>query len=419
MYQGDYLPGDVIDCFFTTVDTTGAPAALGGTPAISVYKDNSTTESVAGVTLTPSFDTRTGLNHVRITTASDGAFYAGGSTFALVITTGTVGGTSVVGYVVGSFSLAHRVKASAYSEGAIWIDTVGGVAGTTPHVHGTQHNPVSNIADATTLATALKLKRFRVAIGSTITLAQGYSGFAFWGRTWTLDLNGQSFTNGYVEGAIVVGASTGTAQKYHLCAFGTVTIPPCTVTDSVLTATWTFPSTGAYHLDGCYSGVADPSVPPVFDFGVTAAQANTLHLNHYSGGVEVRNVGQSGADNVQLSGRGRLVIAATCIAGDFFVRGLFNILNSGTPASLTTDANFERSVVAAAVLDQAITEPAAVFSWASATLRSIIAWMGALSRNKITQDATTETLRNDADAATIATSAVSDVGGVFTRGKWT
>jgi len=151
---------------------TGAPAALGGTPAISVYKDNSTTESVAGVTLTPSFDTRTGLNHVRITTASDGAFYAGGSTFALVITTGTVGGTSVVGYVVGSFSLAHRVKASAYSEGAIWIDTVGGVAGTTPHVHGTQHNPVSNIADATTLATALKLKRFRVAIGSTITLAQ-------------------------------------------------------------------------------------------------------------------------------------------------------------------------------------------------------------------------------------------------------
>lgn len=42
----------------------------------------------------------------------------------------------------------------------------------------------------------------------------------------------------------------------------------------------------------------------------------------------------------------------------------------------------------------------------------------ALARNKITQTATTATLRNDADSATIATSTVSDASGTATRGEW-
>jgi len=107
-YIGDFATGVTLDHKFTTVTTTGAPTQLAGTPAISVYKDNSTTQSTSGVTLTVDFDTVTGLNNVRIDTSSDGTFYSAGSNFQIVITTGTVGGTSVVGYVVGSFSLANR-----------------------------------------------------------------------------------------------------------------------------------------------------------------------------------------------------------------------------------------------------------------------------------------------------------------------
>jgi hypothetical protein len=108
---GDRLPGQIIDFKFTTVDGTGLPTTLAGSPVVSVYKNNSTTQSTSGVTLTVDFDSITGLNHVRIDTSADATFYAAGNDFQAVITTGTVGGISVVGYELKDFSLAYRTVA--------------------------------------------------------------------------------------------------------------------------------------------------------------------------------------------------------------------------------------------------------------------------------------------------------------------
>lgn len=74
--------------------------------------------------------------------------------------------------------------------------------------------------------------------------------------------------------------------------------------------------------------------------------------------------------------------------------------------------------IADAVLDEALSEPSATFTWAGATLRTVVSWIGALSRNKVTQTATTQALRNDADAGNVSTSTVSDDGTTFTRGEW-
>jgi hypothetical protein len=105
-HLGDFDTSTVIYGKFTTYQpSTGAAFTLGGTPALSVYKDNSTTQSTSGVTLTASFDSVTGLNHFAIDTSADGTFYAAGSFFDIVITTGTVDSVSVVGAVVGSFTL--------------------------------------------------------------------------------------------------------------------------------------------------------------------------------------------------------------------------------------------------------------------------------------------------------------------------
>jgi hypothetical protein len=106
-YVGDVRLGDTFDVKFTTVTTTGAPTTLAGTPVISAYPGNSTTELTAGITLTVDFDARTGLNNVRVV-ATGGNGYATATDYQLVITTGTVGGTSVVGYVVGEFSIEKR-----------------------------------------------------------------------------------------------------------------------------------------------------------------------------------------------------------------------------------------------------------------------------------------------------------------------
>lgn len=104
---GDFTPGKTIVFDFNTHKADGTPITLAGTPAISVYK-NSTTESTAGVTLTVDYDSRTGMHHVVIDTSADGTFYAAGNDFRAVITAGTVDSISVVGTVVGAFSLSNR-----------------------------------------------------------------------------------------------------------------------------------------------------------------------------------------------------------------------------------------------------------------------------------------------------------------------
>lgn len=106
---GDFLPGDTIDLKFNSHSLNGAPITLAGTPVVSVYKDNDTTESTSGVTLSVDQDSRTGMHHVRINTGANGAFYSNGSRFTVVITTGTVDGVSVVGTVIGTFSIGMSV----------------------------------------------------------------------------------------------------------------------------------------------------------------------------------------------------------------------------------------------------------------------------------------------------------------------
>lgn len=107
-YHGDIHLGDTLDIQFTsTSGTTGAPTTLSGSPVISAYIGNSTTQLTAGITLTVDLDGVTGLNNVRIV-ASSGNGYAAATNVSLVITTGTVGGTSAVGYTVGAFSIDNR-----------------------------------------------------------------------------------------------------------------------------------------------------------------------------------------------------------------------------------------------------------------------------------------------------------------------
>lgn len=68
-----------------------------------------------------------------------------------------------------------------------------------------------------------------------------------------------------------------------------------------------------------------------------------------------------------------------------------------------------------------IAEPAGApaFGAGGGGLEEVLAWLLALSRNKMTQTDTTTTLRNNADSADISTSAVSAASGTFTRGEFT
>ena len=129
-HLGDFDASTIVYGKFTTFrPSTGAAFTLGGTPALSVYKDNSTTQSTTGVTLTADFDSVTGLNHFAIDTSADGTFYSAGSFFDIVITAGTVDSVSVVGTVVASFTLRKDSSLKPTTAGRTLDVTAGGEAG--------------------------------------------------------------------------------------------------------------------------------------------------------------------------------------------------------------------------------------------------------------------------------------------------
>jgi hypothetical protein len=93
------------------------------------------------------------------------------------------------------------------------------------------------------------------------------------------------------------------------------------------------------------------------------------------------------------------VLTATAIAAD--------AITAAKVASDVTDEIWAKSC----------TEPTAVVA-ASPTAIAALSWLLTLSRNKITQTATTQLVRNDADSGTIATSTVSDDATTFIRGEF-
>ena len=113
----DYTVGDTLHIAFSTrAFATGIPTVLAGTPVVSAYEDASLTQITAGITLGVDHDSVVGLNMLTIVaTGANG--YGSGQDYNLVITTGTVGGVSVVGEVVGRFTLGRSASAVDLANG--------------------------------------------------------------------------------------------------------------------------------------------------------------------------------------------------------------------------------------------------------------------------------------------------------------
>jgi len=106
-YYGDIQLGDTIQWLFTTVNTTPVPTVLTGSPTATAYTDGGLTQSATGVTITADFDSVVGLNLISVV-ATSGNGFAAGENIEIVLTAGTVGGNTVIGYAVGSFSVENR-----------------------------------------------------------------------------------------------------------------------------------------------------------------------------------------------------------------------------------------------------------------------------------------------------------------------
>lgn len=248
--------------------------------------------------------------------------------------------------------LRQVADVGVYEGAQVWIDTVNGSAGTADYEDGTVDNPSNNIADATTIANSVGITRFRIAPDSSLTFATGYTGYNFWGDgQWTLALGGQALDRTHILNAIVSGTCTSSDRPvFERCDIGITTLPPCHIFESRLTSTITLSGAGDYILDHCSSAVAGTGSPSI-DFG--SAGNTNLNMRHYSGGVEILNMGQNGTDNMSLEGNGQLRINANCTGGTIALRGNFKITdNSGGAVTIVKDDKYNDLADIKATTDQ-------------------------------------------------------------------
>ena len=92
--------------------------------------------------------------------------------------------------------------------------------------------------------------------------------------------------------------------------------------------------------------------------------------------------------------------------------------NASAQHEFNLNAALTAGGIADAVLDDPILEPGGVWAWSGATLRSIVAWLGLLSRNKLTQDDTETVAYADDGTTAIAEAPITKSGSMLTRGEW-
>ncbi len=128
-HLGDFDQNTVVYGKFSTFNpATGATFTLAGSPAIAVYKDNSVTQSTAGVTLTPDFDSVTGLNHFAVDTSADGTFYSNGTFFDVTLSAGSVNSVNVAGAAVAAFTIRKNSSLKPATAGRTLVVDGAGLA---------------------------------------------------------------------------------------------------------------------------------------------------------------------------------------------------------------------------------------------------------------------------------------------------
>lgn len=230
-----------------------------------------------------------------------------------------------------------------YEGGAVWIDTAASNTNTESFVDGTADNPVSTLAAATTIAGNLNLKMIHVLPGSSITLAQSYDSYEFTGRQYTIALGSQSIANSYIVGATISGTFSGTNPLFEDCIINAITGPGVTMRRCFFNdVTMTNNGTNGWFLNDCRSRVAGTGSPG-FDFGVGVGNT-ALNVRDYSGGLEIENMGDTGADTASIEGVGQVIFNANCDGGTAAVRGVFKISDnsSGNVEVVRQDPTFDQ-----------------------------------------------------------------------------
>lgn len=220
-------------------------------------------------------------------------------------------------------TINYNDQSQGYEDGAIWIDTSGGTAGTDSHVNGVVDNPVNNIEDAVTLKGLTGIPDFHLFNGSSITLTASAANNSFFGDHWVLNLGSQACGGIYVQGATVSGAGTSSGDEMHFegCDIGIASVQQGHFDKCGFNGTLTMTTADDYDFHNCYS---KGDTVPVFT--KTAGQIIIAEFQNYAGDITVSGLQTS--DVIELGGNFR-TITLSGTGGTVHVHGHYESISSG------------------------------------------------------------------------------------------
>ena len=339
------------------------------------------------------------------------------------------GGTNGVINLNGDFEIENNAAAGKitinlatphfnYEGGAIWINTALSNTSTINGFDGTVERPVSTLAAAKTLSTALGISDFHVINGSTITLAETTDNESYFGDNWTLALGGQSIVASYFEGASVTGTGTGVGSTFRDCSISTVTLAACTAVMCRFGNTFTLGAAGEFVFIDCVAELVGANAP-VLDFA--AVGASTVNYRRYSGGLTVNNLAAGDVLGIEVTSGGPITLNGT--AATIALKGNINIVTDNTTSStVITQGVVNQTTInteADAALDTTITELSQGVPATNPTMRTAVMLMYMALRNKLdVATSSTDTLEIHNDAGTrIAQKLLTDDGSDYSEAK--
>lgn len=242
-----------------------------------------------------------------------------------------------------------------YEGGHVWLDTIGGTAGTIDFENGTVNLPSLTLADALTIMNSIPLPGLHLIPGTSITFTATINQKEIVGEGYTVALGGQDVDNMHFTNAIVSGIGTA-ANSMHFrdCSINTASVQNAEFTNSTFNGTETLTMTlaGNYNYINCQSGVAGPGSPT---FTKTAGQAITAQWRRWAGSATVSNI--EAGDEMTIGGTlGTVTLNGA--DGTVEIRGTYKEIvdnRTGSPV-LNTEGALNETVLVKAVWDRIISK---------------------------------------------------------------
>ena len=216
--------------------------------------------------------------------------------------------------------------------GAVYIDTKGqGTPGVTYPI-GTESVPVSNLADALTIASTYGFSRFILRGFVTFVSAPGDVLWTGAGTDSTIALNGQDVSGTHFEDLTVSGTVATITDEIIMdgCIINSLTNFSGTLLNCGLNGTITLAS-GDTRMYNCYSHIPGAS-SPVID--ANSQTGINLTVRGYNGGIRLNNFTQSDTVGTLGMNTGKINISASCTAfSDLQVRGVATLNNESAVAA--------------------------------------------------------------------------------------